>query len=188
MAGTRLKLTELKQLPDNPRQRTARGAGMLQESLQRFGALRGVVADEDGKILAGNGTVEAAIAAGMLDAELIPVDGSKLTVLQVSHLSEAEKRQYAVADNRTTDLSTWNPDVLAAWVEAEAVDLDGFFFPDELDAVLEAGAAADAGTAEPADDTAGDDLQGPSLIVRGDDLTDLADELRLRGFDVTSRS
>jgi hypothetical protein len=51
---------DLKSDHKNARRRTDRSASLIAESLKRFGAARSIVIDEDGRILAGNGTVEGA--------------------------------------------------------------------------------------------------------------------------------
>ena len=67
----RLPLGELKPLQPNARQRTERSAGMLVESLQRFGAARSIVIDEDNVVLAGNGTTDAAATAGIARVRVV---------------------------------------------------------------------------------------------------------------------
>jgi hypothetical protein len=67
----RLQIGELKPLQPNPRQRTERSAGMLVESLQRFGAARSIVIDEDNVVLAGNGTTDAAATAGIARVRVV---------------------------------------------------------------------------------------------------------------------
>ena len=54
-------------LPDhkNARKRTDRSASLIKESIDRYGAARSIVIDEDNRILAGNGTIEGAKAAGI---------------------------------------------------------------------------------------------------------------------------
>ena len=110
---------------------------MIAESLQRFGAARGIVVDEDGTILAGNGVLEAAAQTGIEQVRLIPVDGNEIVAIQVSHLTDEQKRQYAIADNRTTELSEWDTEQLQALID-DGVDLSAFWFEDEMAAVLNA--------------------------------------------------
>lgn len=128
-------ISDLKHDSKNPRRHTSRNVGMIQESLQRFGGLRGIVIDENGTVLAGNGVLEAAAQAGIEDVEVIDHDGSKLVAIRVSHLSAEEKAQYAVADNRTTDLSEWDVPMLSSLAD-DGVDLSSFFFDEEWDKLL----------------------------------------------------
>ena len=55
----------------NARKRTDRSADLIKESLERYGAARSIVIDEDNRILAGNGTVEGAKAAGIKNVRII---------------------------------------------------------------------------------------------------------------------
>ena len=59
------QINDLKPDHKNARKRTDRSASLIQESLERYGAARSIVIDEDGRVLAGNGTIEGAKAAGL---------------------------------------------------------------------------------------------------------------------------
>ncbi len=58
-------IKDLKSDHKNARRRTDRSAELIKESLQRYGAARSIVIDEDNRILAGNGTIEGAKEAGI---------------------------------------------------------------------------------------------------------------------------
>ncbi len=131
--------------PNNARQHNPRNIGMIAESLQKFGANRSITIDEGNVILAGNGVVEAAMqigvehvrvydqASGALEPE--PPGGVPyLLAVRVSGLTPQQKALYALADNRTAELSTWKPEVLAA-LKTE-VPLDTLWFDDELFRIL----------------------------------------------------
>ena len=86
-----------------PAARNARDHGKaqlkaLESSLAAFGMISPVIRDANNRIVAGHGRVEAAKRAGLT---MIPT-------LQIDHLSEAEIRLYALADNRIAERSTWN--------------------------------------------------------------------------------
>jgi len=121
-------LKDLKPDPRNARKRTDRSASLIQESLQRFGAARSIVIDEDGRILAGNGTVEGAKAAGIEKLRIIETAGDEIVAVRRTGLTEEQKIGLALADNRTSDLSEWDGLMLqqlsethdiAPWFEAE---------------------------------------------------------------------
>ena len=124
-------MTSIKDLkPDhrNARKRTDRSASLIAESLKRFGAARSIVIDEDNRILAGNGTVEGAKAAGIQNIRVIETDGTEIIAVKRTGLSEDDKIGLALADNRTSDLSDWDKDMLqqlsaehdlAPWFEAD---------------------------------------------------------------------
>lgn len=86
-----------------PAARNARDHGKaqlaaLESSLTAFGVISPVITDSSNRIVAGHGRVEAAKQAGLT---MIPT-------LRIDHLSEAELRLYALADNRIAERSTWN--------------------------------------------------------------------------------
>ncbi len=153
-------------VPDdrNANRGTARGRDMVEHSLQRFGAGRSILVDRNGKIIAGNTTTEAAVSIGLDGVQVVKSDGRRLVVVQRTDLdldTDAQARAMSVADNRTSEVGLdWEPDVLAALVEADNTALDGLFVKEEIDALL-AGLTTD--------EAAGDD---PGAQM------DRADELR----------
>ena len=60
-----ISIQELNQDPNNARLRTDRSAKLISESLEKFGTGRSIVIDENNTIIAGNGTIEGAKAAGV---------------------------------------------------------------------------------------------------------------------------
>ena len=123
----------------NARKRTDQSAKLIEESLKRYGAARSIVIDEDNRILAGNGTIEGAKAAGIKNVRIIETDGSEVIAVKRTGLTEDEKVGLALADNRTSDLSDWDQEMLrrlsdehdlAPWFEAE--DLDELLAATEL--------------------------------------------------------
>jgi ParB-like chromosome segregation protein Spo0J len=132
------ELTTLADLtPDrrNARRRTPRSANRIARSLEKLGAARSIVIDEDGRILAGNGTVEAAAEVGIERVQVVETDGRTLIAVRRRGLSEAEKVELAIADNRTAELSEWDDAVLGEL--ADEVDLSDWFLEDELDELTE---------------------------------------------------
>jgi len=118
----------------NARRRTDRSAELIKESLQRFGAARSIVIDEDNRILAGNGTIEAAKAAGIKNVRIIEADGTEVIAIKRSGLSEDEKVGLALADNRTADLSEWDQAMLHQLSQEH--DLSPWFEQSDLDELL----------------------------------------------------
>lgn len=126
-------MTSIKELqpdPRNARRRTDRSAALIAKSLQQFGAARSIVIDENNRVLAGNGTIEGAKAAGIQKVRIIETDGSELIAVKRSGLSDEQKIALAVADNRTSDLSEWDTDILAELSQEQT--LDPWFTNDEL--------------------------------------------------------
>ena len=106
------KLNDLKSDHKNARKRTDRSATLIKNSLEKFGAARSIVIDEENRILAGNGTVEGAKKAGLSNVRVIETDGNEIIAVKRTGLSEDEKVGLALADNRSSDLSEWDNDML----------------------------------------------------------------------------
>jgi DNA modification methylase len=118
----------------NARRRTDRSAELIKESLQRYGAARSIVIDEDNRILAGNGTIEGAKAAGIKNVRIIETDGTEVIAIKRSGLSEDEKVGLALADNRTADLSEWDQAMLHSLSQEH--DLSPWFNQEDLNELL----------------------------------------------------
>lgn len=106
-------IKSLKQDPKNARKRTAQSKHLIEESLKRYGAARSIVIDETDRILAGNGTIDAASRSGIDKVRIIETDGDEIIAVRRKGLSEEEKVGLALADNRTSDLSEWDAQMLA---------------------------------------------------------------------------
>ena len=127
-------IKDLKSDHKNARRRTDRSASLIAESLKRYGAARSIVIDEDGRILAGNGTVEGAKKAGINNVRIIEAEGDELIAVRRTGLSEDEKVGLALADNRTSDLSDWDKDMLQQLSEEH--DIAPWFDADDLAEIL----------------------------------------------------
>jgi len=122
----RLKIADLKFDPQNARVRTAKGEAMIQKSLQEVGAARSIVIDEDGIILAGNGTVEAAGQVGIENVVIVEASGDEIIAVRRVGLTEEQKKKLAYYDNRTGDEAEWDMEQVARDL------LGGYDFLDEL--------------------------------------------------------
>lgn len=125
--------------PENVRKHSDRNIQAIKASLERFGQQKPIVVDQDGVVVAGNGTLTAAKALGWTHIEVVRTS-----------LSGDERAAFAIADNRTAELAEWDyglADVLAAlqaeddalvqaagFDESELVQiLDDRDIPDRLD-------------------------------------------------------
>jgi len=122
----RLKIADLKFDPQNARVRTAKGEAMIQKSLQEVGAARSIVIDEDGIILAGNGTVEAAGQVGIENVVIVEASGDEIIAVRRVGLTDEQKKKLAYYDNRTGDEAEWDMEQVARDL------LGGYDFLDEL--------------------------------------------------------
>jgi ParB-like chromosome segregation protein Spo0J len=128
---TAAHLRDLTQDPHNRREHNSRNIGVIVDALRRVGAARSIVIDENGVVLAGNATIEAAAEAGIEDVRIIEATGHELIAVRRRGLTPEQKRHLGIADNRGTDLSTFSLDQLRADAEA-GLDLASFFAPAEL--------------------------------------------------------
>ena len=109
----------------------------IADSIERFGFTNPVLISDSGEIVAGHGRVEAARRLGM---ETVPT-------LKLSHLSEAERRAYVLADNKLALNASWDTEVLAIELQ-DLISLDfdvsvtGFSLA-EVDLVLDAAKEGD---------------------------------------------
>ena len=151
------KLTDL--LPDanNANRGTARGADMLEKSLQNYGAGRSILVDKHGNVIAGNKTLEASVGIGLSDAVVVHTTGEQLVVVQRDDLDlqiDVSAKELALSDNRTGELDlSWDTDMLRK-MEEEGAQLSKFFTPAETEALLRDAEAFPDGT----DATAGVDV------------------------------
>ena len=134
MASNSIKTTDL--IPDkkNARKRTAQSAHLIQESLKRYGTARSVVIDENNMLIAGHGTVEAAKALGIKNVKIIDTDGDELIAVRRTGWSATEKVGANLADNRTSDLSEWDAEMLQDL--AADHDISPWFSQDDLNDLL----------------------------------------------------
>jgi DNA modification methylase len=130
------KISDLKFDHKNARKRTDNSTRLIQESLQRYGAARSIVIDEDNRILAGNGTIAGAQALGLTKLKVIDAAGDEIIAVRRSGLSEDEKVGLALADNRAAELSDWDAQMLQQLSEEH--DIAPWFEQEDLDDILNA--------------------------------------------------
>lgn len=128
-------------VPDdrNANKGTERGNAMIEHSLRRYGADRSILIDKNGKIIAGNKTVENAGLIGLEEVVVVPTDGSKLVAVQRTDLdldADPRARELALLDNRTAEVNLdWDAEVLASLKE-EGLDTSAMFSDAEMDAMI----------------------------------------------------
>ena len=127
-------INDLQNDPKNARKRTDRSAKLIKQSLEQYGAARSIVIDENNRILAGNGTIAGAKAAGIKNLKIIEANGDEIIAVKRSNLTEDQKVGLAIADNRTGDLSEWDIDMLEQLSKEH--DLNDFFDKKELNEIL----------------------------------------------------
>jgi ParB-like chromosome segregation protein Spo0J len=142
------EITHIGQLthdPENARKHNPRNIGTIQDALQSVGAARSIVVDEAGVILAGNGVIEAAAAAGIERVKVVDTDGETIVAVRRTGLTPEQKKRLAYFDNRTAELADWDIEQILADRDA-GFDLAAVGFDaDELAGLL-AGEDTDLGT------------------------------------------
>lgn len=96
------KVSELVNDPRNARAHDDNSITSIMASIGEFKQQTPIVIDEAGVVVKGNGTLEAFRRLGRTEIICIITD-----------LPEKKKKAYAIADNRTGDMSSWNQEVLA---------------------------------------------------------------------------
>lgn len=139
-AGQTVAIDALQFDPANARSHPERNLAMIQEALTTVGAGRSIVIDEAGTILAGEGAVRGAKAAGFSQVRIVDTDRHTLVAVRRTDLSADEKTRLALLDNRTAELAEWNPEVLEQLV-ADGVDLSDLWSANELHALVGGGAS-----------------------------------------------
>lgn len=153
----RVPLSSIHPDPANVRLHDERGLEAIKGSLARFSQQKPIVVDRGGVIRAGNGTYAAAKALGW-----------ETILVVVTDLEGLEATAYAIADNRTSDLSAFDmPSLGALLEELQAEDaFEGIGYDSaEIDEIL-------------------DSLAGDTTELEQDVVPDLPDEANTQRDDL----
>src|SRR4029077_7849211 len=104
---------ELRPHPNNARTHSKKQIRQIANSIGKFGFCNPVLIDDAKQIIAGHGRVEA--------AKLLGIDA--VPTCRLSHLSEADKRAYILADNKLAERAGWDKQLLAIELQY-LIDLD----------------------------------------------------------------
>jgi DNA modification methylase len=97
------QVEELKLDPGNPRVHAKRQIGQIASSIRIFGFNVPVLVDRQGNVVCGHGRL---LACRELDMTEVPT-------LCLDHLTSAQARAFMIADNRLTEIATWDDQLLA---------------------------------------------------------------------------
>jgi len=77
------------------------GNSLIEKSFRKFGAGRSILIDKNNRIIAGNKSVENAMAIGMEDVQIVESDGTKIIAVKRTDidLDSEQGREMALADN-----------------------------------------------------------------------------------------
>ncbi|MGB5105573.1 MAG: ParB/Srx family N-terminal domain-containing protein [Candidatus Zixiibacteriota bacterium] len=109
----RVRLERLKLHPANPRLHNEKNLAAIKDSLTRYGQQKPVVIDTKNVVIAGNGTVTAARELGWTTVDVVRTE-----------LKGTQAKAFAIADNRTGELSTWDDGLLLQQIESISRSLD----------------------------------------------------------------
>lgn len=137
-------LADLTPDPANARRHTPRNVSQIESAIGEVGAARSIVIDENGTVLAGNATIEAAARLGIDRVQVVDADGETIIAVRRSGLTAKQKTRLALFDNRAAETAEWDEGVLA---ELAALDggeaLAGLWTDAELAAILGGGLVDD---------------------------------------------
>ncbi|HZZ79818.1 MAG TPA: DNA methyltransferase [Gemmataceae bacterium] len=140
--------------PRNARRHSRKQIRQLARSLETFGFIVPVLADAQGKMIAGHCRLLGAAELGL----------THVPVIRIHHLSPAQIRAFMIADNRLSQNSTWDDQLLAEQFKELAeleldfeLDVTGFDAP-EIDLLIE---GLDKGGGEDPEDDAVPPLGSP---------------------------
>jgi ParB-like chromosome segregation protein Spo0J len=138
----RVATADLIPYANNSRVHSDEQVNQIAASIKEFGFLNPIIIDGDNGIIAGHGRVMAANKLGI----------KELPCVDASHLSEAQKKAYVIADNKLALNAEWDNELLR--IELNVLDDMGFdleltgFSLDEIDGL---------------DFDAGDEVEMPDL-------------------------
>src|SRR5207237_5920199 len=108
-----MRVCELRPYPNNARTHSKKQVRQIANSIARFGFCNPILIDDAKQIVAGHGRVEA--------AKLLGIDA--VPTCRLSHLSEADKRAYILADNKLAEKAGRDKALLAIRLQGLS-DLD----------------------------------------------------------------
>ena len=103
-----ISVTALQPLKRNARTHSRKQIRQIADSIRTFGFTNPILIDRDNMILAGHGRVEAAKLLGM----------SEVPCVRLENMTPAQKRAYALADNKLALNAGWDEDLPAEELQA----------------------------------------------------------------------
>src|SRR3979490_144389 len=147
--------------PRNPRRHERKQIRKIADSIAAFGFNVPILVDADLKVIAGHGRLLACRVLGR--TEVPPI--------RLEHLSEAQARAFMIADNRLTEIASWDDRLLGEQLrELSELNLEfslevtGFDMP-EIDLLIE---GASGGPEPDANDLLPPVATGPAVTRPGD--------------------
>ncbi|MBU3626599.1 ParB N-terminal domain-containing protein [Polynucleobacter sp. JS-Safj-400b-B2] len=143
-----LPITAISPNPRNPRNHSKRQVQQLAKSIETFGFNVPLLVDQSEMLIAGHGRLQACQLLGWRE----------VPVIRLEHLTTEQAQAYLIADNRLTEISSWNDELLAQELKLLS-DLDLSFSLDvigfdmgEIDVRIQSLDVVDENDADPADE------------------------------------
>jgi DNA modification methylase len=108
-----MPVRDLQPYANNARMHSKAQIRKIARSIKKFGFCNPVLVDDSNQIIAGHGRVEA---AKLLGIDTVPT-------CRLSHLSDADKRAYVLADNKLAEAAGWDRQLLAIELQG-LIDID----------------------------------------------------------------
>src|SRR5690242_18088926 len=115
LAITYQPIANLKPHPSNARIHSRSQLRQIAVSIQEFGFTNPILIDCEGRVLAGNGRLQASKTLGM---EWVPT-------IRLENLTPEQLRAYVLADNRLAEKAGWDKSILAIELQ-HLLTLDNF--------------------------------------------------------------
>lgn len=130
-------IDKIKPYFQNPRRIPQQAVDAVADSIKRYGYVQPITVDKDYVIIVGHTRHQAMLQLGVTEV-----------AVYVSSLPEQKAREYRLVDNRTSEMTSWDHDLLVMEIREWETSLLEQFFPD-VD--LEVGMLEDAMTQEKID-------------------------------------
>jgi DNA modification methylase len=111
LAISYVPIESLKADPRNPRVHTKKQIRQIARSIESFGFNVPILIDAENNVIAGHGRIRAAQLLGLAEIPTVRLD----------HLTEAQRRAFAIADNRLTEIATWDDRLLGETLKELAI-------------------------------------------------------------------
>jgi hypothetical protein len=121
-----VSIDSIKEDEKNARTHGPRNLDAIKNSLDKFKQQKPIVVDKNGVVVAGNGTLRAALELGW----------KKIDVVRTG-LEGDEARAFAITDNRSAELADWDYEILASTIGELGTDLLIGWDAEELSALAD---------------------------------------------------
>ena len=167
------RVADLRPCVRNARTHSKRQISQIAESIKRFGFTNPILISGNRDVVAGHGRLEAAKLLGF----------QEVPTLELAHLSRAELRAYALADNKLALNAGWDTETLATELQALIdlnvdIEVTGFSVT-EVDMIIHTACEADPASPPCREDVIPDGY--PTAVTQRGDIWHLGRHLLLCG-------